>query len=226
MGRATMASQVSASEFGWPASTHNGGNTATTTSLARSEPGSAAQAQHGGELECSAAQTNCGRGGCGDPGRFTEREYAEGAPQDTSVATTSRKRRRGIDDNQSIAHEKEEDKRVTPARPQKGRGMTTWASTLCSCVTRQTATRKQFGNAVVNHIASRHVDVWRQKASPTIGRTAPRKGKAQTGLGARNLVAALPVLDARSCPSNILAGDVRIARKRCRERRTAMRPWW
>ena len=99
----------------------------------------------------------------------SQRECAERAPQDTSLATTSRKRRRGIDDKQSIAREKEEDKRVTPARPQKGSGMTTRACTLCSCVMRQTATRKQFRNAAVNHIASRHVDVRRQKASQTIG---------------------------------------------------------
>ena len=36
---------------------------------------------------------------------------------------------------------------------------------------------------------------------------------AQTGLGVRNMVAALAVLDAGFCPSNILAGSVRIARE-------------
>ena len=30
-------------------------------------------------------------------------------------------------------------------------GMTTWACPLCSCVMRQTGTRKQFRDAVVNH---------------------------------------------------------------------------
>ena len=134
----------------------------------------------------------------------SQRECAERAPQDTSVATTRRKRRRGIDDKQSTAHEKEEDKSVTPARPQKGSGMTTWAYTLCSCVMRQTATRKQFRNAVVNHIASKGC--------------AAAEGEpndwAQTGLGVRNMVAALAVLDAGFCPSNRLAGNVRIARKR------------
>ena len=55
----------------------------------------------------------------------------------------------------SIHDEEEDNATVTRARPQSS-GMTTWACPLCSRVMRQTETRKQFTDAVVNHIANRH----------------------------------------------------------------------
>ena len=174
-GRSPTASHVSASELGWQAPTQGGRCRATTTSFVRSEPGNTALATARSMAASSSAVLR-------RPAAATERntrssadgsvafgwtatqaslqgECTARALQDTSVATTARKRRRGVDDSLSIAHEEEEDTRVTRAKTQKSSGMTTRACTLCSCVMRQTETRKQLRNA-----ANRHVDVRRRKA--------------------------------------------------------------
>ena len=93
-----------------------------------------------------------------------------------SETRTTVRRRPAVES--SIHDEEEDNVTVTRARPQSSR-MTTWARPLCSCVMRQTGTRKQFRDAVVNQIANRPVEARREKASQTIGRTPMRKGQTK-----------------------------------------------